>query len=386
MRRKILLTLFGLMLSGQLLAQETINTSESNTISAEKLLCPDADIWGKKMMTGICWSCLFPVRLLGMTLFDMGNDIPDGATDESFCFCSDDNGIPNIGMTASAWLPARLIEIVRKPSCSPALGGISFNNGVILWGGHKEVEGDGTDKTFYNYHYWAYPLYMILDLFVQNSCNAGGFRSMDMMYMSELDPTWNIDELAFFLNPEAVVFANPLAVAACTVDCTVTTASQPMTSLWWCAGCWGNLYPFVGNIASDASPPRDTSLLSARVLAALHRRGLAHKTYGNDALCSGTIYPMVPKQQYKMSMLFPVTEAEAEKMLTEKKDANGNTIIGANGQPEMVEKIVPGENCCHYIGESPFKWGEWRNIPGTGEDFVYLIWRYTDCCLSYIEE
>jgi len=364
-------------------AGDVINTSDSQQISAEKLLCPDADIWSKKMMTGVCWSCLFPVRLLGMTLYDMDNDTPDGASEDSLCFCSDSDGLPNLGMTAGAWLPARLIEVVRKPYCSPALGGISFNAGVRLWGGRKETEGDGSDKTFYNYHYWAFPLYMMLDLFVQNACNAGGFRSMDMMYMSELDPTWNIDELAFFLNPEAVVFANPLAVAACTVDCTVTTAHKPMTSLWWCAGCWGNLYPFVGNIASDASPPRDTSLLTARVLAALHRRGLAHKTYGNDALCGGTVYPMIPKQQYKMSMMFPVTEAKAEKAKTEKKDAGGNTVIGGNGLPEMIDKVIPGENCCHYIGESTFNWGEWRNIPGTGEDFVYLIWRYTDCCLSY---
>lgn len=384
MLRHFLVGMFGLLLSGTALA-ETINTSETDTISAEKLLCPDADLWGKKMMTGICWDCLFPVRLMGMTIYDMDNDKPDGATEESLCFCSGQDGVPNLGITAGLWLPARLIEVVRKPYCSPALGGISFNNGVRLWGGRKEVEGDGTDKTFYNYHYWAYPLFMILDLFTQTHCNAGGFRNMDMMYMSELDPTWNIDELAFFLNPEAAVFANPLAVAACTVDCTATSVSQPMTSLWWCAGCWGNLYPFVGSISSDASPPRDTSLLSARVLAALHRRGLAHKTYGTDALCGGTIYPMIPKQQYKMSMLFPVTEAEAEKVMAEKKDADGNTIMGVDGIPEMVEKVVPGKNCCHYIGESQFKWGEWRNIPGTGEDFVYLIWRYTDCCMVYEE-
>jgi len=43
---------------------------------------------------------------------------------------------------------------------------------------------------------------------VQNNCNAGGLRNLDIMYMSELDPTWNIDELAFFINPETVVFAN----------------------------------------------------------------------------------------------------------------------------------------------------------------------------------
>ncbi|NOS74642.1 MAG: TraU family protein [Methyloglobulus sp.] len=328
-------------------AAATTTTISSKTIKATDLLCPDADFWGEKMLTGVCWSCLFPIRLGGFSLSD--GDVPDGATEEILCEC-DAKGLPDIGITGGAWLPARLIEVVRKPYCSPILGGTSFNKGVRLWGGRKEVEGDGTDKTYYNYHYWAFPLYMILQLFVQNNCNAGGIRNLDMMYMSELDPTWNIDELAFFMNPEAVLFANPLAVAACTVDCATTTVSKPLASLYWCAGCWGNLYPFTGNIASDGSPPRDTSLLTARVLASLHRKALAHKTYGDEALCSGQIYPMLPKQQYKLSTLFPIAEASGK--------------------------------CCHWIGESSFKWGEFRTIPGTGEDYVYLLWRYTDCCLN----
>ena len=349
------------------LAQDVTTTETTQNIDATKLLCPDADFWGKKMLTGVCWSCLFPVRLMGFTIFDEGNDLPDGATKKAFCGCSGDEGLPTFGVTGGAWLPARLIEVVRKPYCSPILGGTSFNSGVRLWGGHKEVEGDGSDKTYYNYHYWAFPLYAILQLFVQNNCNAGGLRNLDMMYMSELDPTWNVDELAFFMNPEAVVFANPLAVAACTVDCATTTVSMPMTSLFWCAGCWGNLYPFTGNIASDASAPRDTSLLTARVLASLHRKALAHKTYGDDALCGGQIYPMIPKQQYKLSTLFPLAEANAEEL--ESTDANG------------VKHTKILDNCCHWIGESTFKWGEHRTIPGTGEDYVYLIWRYTECCL-----
>lgn len=357
-----------LVFQGSPLAQAASTTETSQSIDATKLLCPDADFWGKKMLTGVCWSCLFPVRLLGMTIFDEGNDLPDGATEKSFCVCDGNEGLPLFGVTGGAWLPARLIEVVRKPYCSPILGGTSFNSGVRLWGGHKEVEGDGTDKTYYNYHYWAFPLYAILQLFVQNNCNAGGLRNLDMMYMSELDPTWNVDELAFFMNPEAVVFANPLAVAACTVDCATTTVSMPMTSLFWCAGCWGNLYPFTGNIASDASAPRDTSLLTARVLSSLHRKALAHKTYGDDALCGGQIYPMIPKQQYKLSTLFPLAEADTEELVS--TDANG------------VKHTKILDNCCHWIGESTFKWGEHRTIPGTGEDYVYLIWRYTECCLT----
>jgi len=327
----------------------TTTTTTTKPLEAPDLLCPDANFWGEKLINGICWSCLFPIRLGGFSLLGDSSDIPSGATEDVLCSCNAE-GLPDIGITGGAWLPARLIEVVRKPYCSPILGGVSLNNGVRLWGGSKEVNGDGSDKTYYNYHFWAFPLYMILQLFVQNNCNAGGIRNLDMMYMSELDPTWNIDELAFFINPEAVLFANPLAVSACTVDCATTTVSKPLPQLFWCAGCWGNLYPFSGNIASDSSPPRDTSLLTARVLASLHRKALAHKTYGDDALCSGQIYPMIPKEQYKLSTLFPIAEGEGR--------------------------------CCHWIGESSFKWGEFRTIPGVGEDYVYLLWRYTECCLN----
>lgn len=325
--------------------------TDSSTTDSSKLLCPDAQFWGKAMLTDVCWSCMFPIRLFGATIHDGDNFVPDGATEKTFCSCDGNSVIPAFGVTAGAWLPARLVEVVRKPYCSPIMGGMSFNNSVRLWGGSKQTETDDSDKTFFNYHYWAFPLYAILELFTQTNCNAGGLRNLDMMYMSELDPTWNVDELAFFMNPEAVIFANPLAVAACTVDCAKTTATgKPMTSLWWCAGCWGNLYPFSGNIASDGSAPRDTSLLTARLLSSMHRKSLAHKTYGDNALCGGTIYPMLPKQQYKLSTLFPIAEADGR--------------------------------CCHAIGESTFRWGENRSIPGVGEDYVYMVWRYADCCLT----
>ncbi|WP_347990202.1 TraU family protein [Methylomonas sp. AM2-LC] len=335
------------------------------------------------MITSVCWTCLFPVRLFGtLTLFGDSMDVPDGAADEVVCSCEGKGLLPDIGITAGAWLPAKLIEVVRKPYCSPALGGISFNNSVRLWGGHKETHGTGKDKTYYNYHYWAFPLYVMMDLLVQTNCEPDGMRTMDMMYMSEVDPTWNYDELAFFINPEAIVFANPLAMASCVVDCAQSAIKKPNTSLWWCAGCWGNLYPFTGNIASDSSAPRDTSLLSARALAGLHRKGLAKKTYGNDALCRGVIAPMIPKQQYKFSMLFPVAEANSTIEKFNVTNTNGTPVLNADGTQKTETTYTPATNCCHYIGVSPFLWGEWRTIPGSGEDYVYMLWRYTDCCLG----
>ncbi len=37
----------------------------------------------------------------------------------------------------------------------------------------------------------------MLDLFIKQTCNADGYMDLDIMYMSELDPTRNNDELAF---------------------------------------------------------------------------------------------------------------------------------------------------------------------------------------------
>jgi len=116
---------------------DVTTTETTQAINAEKLLCPDADFWGKKMLTDVCWSCLFPIRLLGLTIFDDSDDLPEGVTEQSFCTCDGDEGIPMLGVTAGAWLPARLIEVVRKPYCSPIMGGISFNTSVRLWGGHR---------------------------------------------------------------------------------------------------------------------------------------------------------------------------------------------------------------------------------------------------------
>jgi len=61
----ILCVLFMVFQSSASAADGDVTTTEtSQAINAEKLLCPDADFWGKKMLTGFCWTCLFPIRLL----------------------------------------------------------------------------------------------------------------------------------------------------------------------------------------------------------------------------------------------------------------------------------------------------------------------------------
>ena len=90
---------------------------------------------------------------------------------------------------------ARIVELTRAPTCSPALGGIRLPLGSRrLLGTAGKSEWDASDINFYNYHWYAFPLLILLDLFFEDRCNADGMVDFDILYLSELDPTWNSSE------------------------------------------------------------------------------------------------------------------------------------------------------------------------------------------------
>ena len=339
------------------------------------LQCPNANLWGSALITNICWSCLFPVRIMGEQWFDRAGTVPPNAATDRLCSCDDGLGLTELGFAAGFWAPVRLIEIVRKPYCSPALGGTTLSSGSRMWGMNDGGDGGTQSNQFYNYHYFAFPLYEILGLFTAPECNPGGFSDFDLMYMSELDPTWVEDELAMFVNPETAVMANPMVRAACVQDCAQSTNNAPSDDLWWCAGCWGDLYPFTGNVPAGGGGVRVSSLLSARALAGLHRRGQAWRTAGNDVLCEGgQIHPTLAKSQYRLSLLFPVPEADNTRVATAAPPSQPTGVA-------FIDAYDWTQGCCHAIGVPTALWGEWRQRPGSGEDFLYMLWRWSDCCI-----
>src|SRR6185503_2362179 len=107
---------------------------------------------------------------------------------------------------------------------------------------------------------------------------------------------------------EALLFSNPTAIAACVGDAVMATVYKPISLLYWCAGSWGLSYPYTGHLGTGDSPPKQASLAGFRGLAAMHRRTLAKRTYGNDAVCAAHIELMMQKQQYKFGTFFPIPE------------------------------------------------------------------------------
>ncbi len=322
-------------------------SSSASTTNA----CSDANVF-ENIVNQVCWSCFLPVRLMGV------GPKPDGAADDSaVCACRDALGIPEFGYQLGFWQPKRLIEHVRVPWCAPSLGGIKLQDDLFSLGQGIDYDANdtGADMANYQYHYYSYPLFAMMQILYLPDCGMD-YTDFDLMYLSEIDPTWNNDLLAILLSPEAFIFANPIAKAWCAADCAAITAGIVKEETYGCAGCDGSLYPFTGNVTAGESGPRVTSLLSQRILASLHRKGLARKTIGNDAMCKAEFWPMIPRSQYKLSMLFPVPEAD---------------------------RSSPNGKCCHPLGESEHAWSTsagGRTEPGQ-EDYIYLLWGYSDCCV-----
>ncbi|MEM1298219.1 MAG: TraU family protein [Pseudomonadota bacterium] len=332
----------------------------SVTALPAQAVCQDELILSPRLITDICWDCIFPITVAGQTLAPFGTkpqstdaagqgaNSADPVT-SAICFCDDQFGVPMLGLTIGMWQPARIIELVRNPGCSPALGGIELPtvHRLRLGGAENETQDD-EDSTFYYYHIWSFPLLDLLGLFSQDRCNQDGYLDIDALYLSELDPTWVNSTLALYANPESVLFANVAAVTSCIADAVASNAHRPIDAMFWCAGSWGTIYPITGSVLGPSDLPNQLSLLATRAIAANHRRGLARRTMGSDTLCNGLIDPFITKSMYRMSMWSPLPEAEDN----------------------------------HDIGESTFQWGLGRSIPGIGEDAVYVLWRWTDCCTA----
>ena len=92
--------------------------------------CQDGGVISGKLLTDICWDCIFPIRMGGVASFGSeraaGAVIPDGASEQTFCACDDGAGLPHPGYTVAMWMPAMLFELVRSPGCAMTLGGIKL--------------------------------------------------------------------------------------------------------------------------------------------------------------------------------------------------------------------------------------------------------------------
>ena len=255
-------------------------------------------------ITDVCWKCVFPITIMGMDVV-RGNPSSQ-APRKPICVCNRPPlNLPIPGIPVGFWEPVRLVDITRTPYCLVNMGGISVaSSGVNYRGDVEENTDDGTHHSFYQVHWYVYPIMYWLEILTDFVCLEN--MSIDLAYLTELDPLWNDDEKSFILNPEAVLFGNPIAQGACAADCLASSVNLPLDLLFWCSGCQGGLYPFTGTLNNHSGGVHASLLITGRFMAKLHRELLLWGTYGKDGLCSKYPMPIIKKTQYRLQMTYPI--------------------------------------------------------------------------------
>jgi conjugal transfer pilus assembly protein TraU len=286
-------------------------------------------------VTDFCWECVLPVMI----------DAP------GVCVCpAPPPMFVRYGIVFSFWEPAWIVDVPREPFCFTNLG-FPVSVGMPVPEGHPhENAADKDKKAFYQAHiyedfYWSASMGSMIDSACKLSYSGGGNYSVE--WMTEFDPLWADDELAFILAPESALFANPIAQTACAADCVAATAGAPTDALFWCAGCQGSLYPMGGNTSEQTGGVMASNLLAERLIAKLHRQLLAWDTTGWE--CGNLPMPIIKKSQYRTQITYPIPRS-----------------LGG----------------CPAFGASEIPTSTGQEFPYNGEDFGYLIWRKRRCCAS----
>lgn len=302
-------------------------------------------------ITDVCWSCLFPITIGSLPVVT-GNQPDTSNPSIPVCKCPMIPVGVRVGIATGYWEPVALVDVTRHPYCMVNLGGLQLASGMIGASGEIDSSDPSQGGSFYYVHWYKFPLMYWLNLLTDGLCVEKS--DFDIAYLTELDPTWHDDELTFLLNPEAILFSNLIAQAACSADSLATLVGSPMDSLFWCAGSQGSMYPLNGVVQEHVGGVQASTLLAERMTYKMHREGLLWDSIGKDgiALCSQFPSTIMPKSRYRYQMVNPIPTASG------------------------------GEDGCHAFGHTTSLWGSFHEYPYAGEDFGYLIWRKRNCCAA----
>lgn len=292
-------------------------------------------------ISGVNWQCIFPIKIAGIPMG--GTDLPDVPDQASTPICVCPAPPPLFvrpGIPLAFWEPNLIVETVKDPACFPTLGiGIDFGLNKGTLGGSSNEDEIGQ---FSQAHYFNFPIWSVLGLMTDFICVESG--TINLAYMTEIDPLWQNDLLSMIINPEAVLFANPYAVYACMADAISSTVGLSLSPLFWCMGSWGPAYPLTGHVGS-ADIVEANAGIAGRMLYKQARQFNLFDCAINICACLPS--PIWIKHNLRMHIVKP------------RKSSN-----------------------CMPVGRSGWLWASAKNFPFTGmtDNFSWLIFKKRSCC------
>lgn len=299
-------------------------------------------------ITDVCWDCLFPITIGNINI--VSSSYPDTENPSipiELCLIEGIK-IPRVGLNIGFWEPFALTDVTPVPYCMVNMGGFTMDVGNAGYGG-KQVRAPSDSAAFYYVHWYKYPLIFWLNIITSVGCMHK--MDFDIAYLTELDPTWNDDELGFVLNPEAILFGNPIAQAACAADSAKAQVDIPIDKLFWCLGTQGGTYPLTGRVFDEKGPIHAAVLLSERMDFKMHRQLLIEDSSPEDGngfdgpICRQHFAPIMPKSRYRYQMI----------------------------------NSIPAADKCYQFGHDALSWESGKVQPSSGDCFGFMIFKKRNC-------
>ncbi len=241
---------------------------------------------------------MFPMTLAGISFGGEGSD--GDSIKNPLCICQQGLNIYS-GLNSTFWDPSRMIDTVSEPYqfmvLDSNMGGSSSKSKL----GGATNKGVGKSRVFSQVHLYTYPVWSLLDMFTDVPCISS--EEFDIPLMTEIIPTWNDDVLAMLINPEAILFGNPVTQAACISDAMAATSGFPIDYLFWCMGSWGNAYPLAGSITSTDYLEANAGL-AARGLYLASRSMIMLEDDSNG--CTSRYAPIWKKSDFRLQLAKPI--------------------------------------------------------------------------------
>ncbi|WP_440682925.1 conjugal transfer pilus assembly protein TraU [Cysteiniphilum halobium] len=288
-------------------------------------------------MTDVSWASVFPITIGAVQTVPSPLGLPDTENPPMpVALCPIMPNVYRLGITLGYWEPHSLVDVTRIPYCMVNMGyqmTMGINQQQI--GGRSNYMAGSSDSSFYHVHWYKYNVIYLLNLIMSTGCMQA--EGVDLTYMSELDPLWDDDMLAFILNPEAILFGNPVAQLACIPEAIATSTNMSLAFdvLFWCAGSQGGIYPLTGSVAYTNTHISNAVLLTERMNYKLHRQGMILESKGvYPIVCQQYPEPILPKSRYRYQLTNIVPEPYLSHPYTT------TTVISEAGK----DNIVTGTN------------------------------------------
>ncbi len=295
-------------------------------------------------ITDVQWSAMFPMKIGGVVTMGNSTEQNTHTSDaNTVCHCNV-GGAQKIGINVEFWEPARIQDTVSEPWCMMPLGSkMESGTGGQLSGSYRTQNGIG--KIFQQAHDYIFPAFAILDLYTDLPCLD--YDEEDIFKLSMVTEPylpWNDDVYSNTVNPEAILFANPVAQLACAADATAAVFDSPINALYWCAGGWGSVYPLAGS-ATATDYVEGNALLAARMVYLTGRLGILEEF--DQSGCYRHYTAFWNKNRYKFQLAKPVRAA---------------TPL--------------------YIGKPGVLWTSGKHPLINSDNFMWIMFRKVTCCVS----